>query len=532
MPTDRLPTFDTSMRYDVVVIGAGLGGLTTAAILSRLGRRVLVIERHHTAGGSATAFRRPGYVFDVGVHYIGDCGPGGSVARLLREAGVEQRFLPMDEDGYDTLCFPDGMRFAYPKGLARFEARLLETFPAEARGVRRWCAFLRQVWRLMNAGDRPWTRLLAPVRSRLAVHHLDSTLADVLDTCTANPRLRAVLCGPHLDHAVAPSRVAAVAHAGVVNHYLWAGAFYPEGGGQVISDRLVDVVESNGGHVLLQARADRILVEGGAAAGVVFCHTHRGECTVRAPVIVSNADLKLTYQRLLPAESVPAALCETIDSYEMAAGIAALYLGVTREALGPDSARNTNYWVFPSDDVEQDYAALRDGRFAAQPTVYLTLASTKDPAQKIAPDGVVNLQALALAPSAPEAWGASTPGGGYDRFAPAYLARKQELADRLLKAAEVVFPGIRAGIVYQEMATPLTHARFTSATDGSPYGIAATPAQFGASRPGTTTHVPGLLLAGANTRSAHGVLGALQSGQRAAREAERCLRRRRGRVFS
>jgi all-trans-retinol 13,14-reductase len=530
MPTDCFRTFDTATRYEVAVIGAGLGGLTAAAILSRLGRRVLVIERHHAAGGSATVFRRPGYVFDVGVHYVGDCGPGGSMSLLLRDAGVEQRFLPMDEDGYDTLCFPDGMRFAYPRGFGRFEARLLEAFPTEARGIRRWCAYLRQVWRMMNAGDRPLAQLLALPRSRLAVRHIDSTLADVLDTCTASPRLRAVLCGPHLAHAVAPSRVAAVAHAGVVNHYLSAGAFYPEGGGQVMSDRLVDVIEANGGRVLLQARAERILVEDGAAAGVVFLLAHRGECTVRAPVVVSSADLKLTYQRLLPPDAVPAALRATVDGYEMAAGIAALYLGVRREALGPAGARNTNYWVFPSDDVEQDYAALRAGRFAAQPTVYLTLASAKDPAQKIAPDGVVNLQALALAPSAPETWGASTPGGGYDRAAPAYLAKKQDLADRLLKGAEVVFPGIRAGIVFQEMATPLTHRRFTSATGGSPYGLAATPAQFDGSRPGTTTHLSGLLLAGVNTRSAHGVAGALKSGQRAAREADRCLRRRRGRV--
>lgn len=532
MPTDRSRTFDASTRYEAVVIGAGLGGLATAAILSRRGRRVLVIEQHHTAGGSATVFRRPGYVFDVGVHYVGDCGPGGSVEVLLREAGVEQRFLPMDEDGYDTLCFPDGMRFAYPRGLARFETRLLATFPAEARGVRRWCAFLRQVRRLMDAGDRPWRQLLAPLQSPFAVRHLHSTLDGVLETCTGNARLRAVLCGPHLDHAVAPSRVAAVAHAGVINHYLSAGAFYPEGGGQVTSDRLVDVIEANGGRVLLNARADRILVEGGAAAGVMFSHAHRGECTVRAPVVVSDADLKLTYQRLLPADTVPAPLRATVDGYEMAPGIAALYLGVTRQALGPGCSRNTNYWVFPSDDVEQDYAALRDGRFAAQPTVYLTLSSAKDPAQNVAPDGVVNLQALALAPSTPEAWGASTPDGGCDRFAPAYRARKKQLADRLLKGAEVVFPGIRAGIVYQEMATPLTHARLTSATGGSAYGIAATPAQFNRSRPGTTTHVPGLLLAGASTRSAHGVLGALKSGHRAAQEAERCLRRLRDQVSS
>ena len=525
MRTDRFRSFDPSVQYDAVVIGAGLGGLTTAAILSKQGRKVLVLDQHYVAGGNATDFKRKGgYAFDVGVHYIGDCGPGGAIPRVLEAAGVEQKFLPMDPDGFDTLVFADGMRFSYPKGIDAFEARLLETFPKEEQGVRRWTKFLRQVWRLMQADNQPLPMLAALPRSLYAVKHLNSTLEQVLDECTTDPRLRAVMCGPHMDHAVAPSRVSALLHAGLLMHYIADGAFYPEGGGQAMSDKLVAAVEAGGGKVLLLSKVERILVEDGRAAGVVFSNKHLGSVTVKAPIVVSNADLKRTFQRLLPDQAVPGKVKERVEKYEMAPGIAVLYLGVKREALGPEAEVNTNYWIFPNDDVEQDYQALREGRFVAQPSIYVTIATNKDPGQKVAPDGVVNLQIMALAPSDPKAWGVEGVDGSYSKH-PAYREKKAELQERLLRRAREVFPGIGAGVVYAEVATPLTHGRYTGSTNGTPYGIAATPAQFNAKRPGSTTHLPGLLLAGASTRTAHGVVGAMLSGREAARAAGKQLAR-------
>jgi phytoene dehydrogenase-like protein len=304
-------------------------------------------------------------------------------------------------------------------------------------------------------------------------------------------------------------------------HYLVDGAWYPEGGGQAISDALVGVIEAAGGKVLLLSRAERIVVENGRAAGVVFINKHLGTVTVRAPVVVSNADLKKTFQRLLPEHAVPEPVRAKVDGYEMAPGIAVLYLGVRKEALGEAGKLNTNYWVFPSYDMEQDYAALARGQFVEQPSIFIALSSNKDRSQRMAPEGVMNLQVMALAPSTPETWGLSAE-EGY-RKNPAYLAKKDALRDQLLQRAEAVFPGISKAVVYEELATPLTHARYTMSTGGTPYGIAATTGQFDAKRPGAVTHLPGLLLAGASTRNAHGVLGAVMSGREAAKAAMKVL---------
>lgn len=118
--------------YDAVVVGAGLGGLSTAAFLSTNGRRTLVLEQNQVVGGSSQVFRRQGnkYEFDVGVHYIGDCAPGGTVDRLMRGLGLQDRieFAELDPDGFSTITLPT-VSFRVPRGWQAYEDRLVETFP-------------------------------------------------------------------------------------------------------------------------------------------------------------------------------------------------------------------------------------------------------------------------------------------------------------------------------------------------------------------------------------------------------------------
>jgi len=149
---DRLHGLDRD-TFDVIVGGAGTGGLTAAALLARRGRSVLVLERQSVAWGNATVFERPGYQFDVGLHYLGDCGPDGSIPRILRAAGVDDVvFREMDPDGFDTLVFPE-FTFRVPKGIQAFRARLIDRFPGEAPGIDRYLGMLESAWSLTKLGD-------------------------------------------------------------------------------------------------------------------------------------------------------------------------------------------------------------------------------------------------------------------------------------------------------------------------------------------------------------------------------------------
>ena len=99
---------------------------------------------------------------------------------------------------------------------------------------------------------------------------------------------------------------------------------------------------------------------------------------------------------------------------------------------------------------------------------------------------------------------------------------KQRIEDELVSRLERQFPGTAARICYRESATPLSHSRFTRASDGSGYGLAATPDQFLDKRPGYRGPIDGLYLCGASTRAGHGIAGAMMSGLKA---AQRILRR-------
>jgi phytoene dehydrogenase-like protein len=198
----------------------------------------------------------------------------------------------------------------------------------------------------------------------------------------------------------------------------------------------------------------------------------------------------------------------------MAPALGVVYLGVRREALGART-QATNHWIYPNYDLEKEYAAAEEGRFSDEPFGFVSLASLKDPDNaKIAPPGIVNLQVMGLAPSQAESWGVAA-GEDYQQSA-RYEELKARYAARLMRTAERVFPSLSQHVVFQEVATPLTHTRYTSSTGGTSYGIAATPDQFLLSRPAARTELPGLLLCGASTRSGHGIMGAMASGLMAA----------------
>ncbi len=506
--------------WDAIIIGSGLGGLVCGAYLAAAGKRTLVLEAHYVAGGNSQVFRRDvrgrQYEFDVGVHYIGECGPDGMITGILGGVGLAERivFRPLDPDGFSTLVFPD-FRFRVPTGWDRYQARLIETFPDEREAIGNVIRTMRQVagdLRRMNAGEFGLAQLgqEAPVFAQWGLR----PIPDLFRHFGLSERASAVLLGEQGDYAVRPSKTPVAMQAGLTDHYM-RGAFYPEGGGQVIAGRLVEAIRAYGGEVRTRAPVARVRVENGRAVGVVLEKT--GE-EIDAPVVISNADLKRTVLQLVGPEHFAPATVERVRAFRMSIPLFGLYLGLDID-LAAQGIPNTNYFMYSTYDLEGLYAQIEAGEMPKDDFAFLTFATLKDPTTaQLAPRGHTNLQVMTVVPREYSTWGVETgpaEGGRYHRD-PDYRHRKAEVAERLVHAAERVLPGIREHIDWQEAATPVTQERFTRSTGGTSYGIEMATDQIGPFRMGPRTDIEGLYLCGASTPSGHGIGGAMRSGVAAA----------------
>jgi len=512
-------------QWDVVVIGSGLGGLSAAAYLSAVGKRVLVLESHYVAGGNSQVFRRNPhgheYEFDVGIHYIGECGRDGMITQILNGLGLAERvvFRPLDPDGYSTLVFPD-LTFRVPCGWDNYRKRLFETFPDEVEPLGKLLDVMQQVAR--DAGRMQRNEFAMEDLATEAPTFLAQGLRPVTEVFAEHgisERASAVLLGEQGCYAVRPSQTPLVAQAGLTDHFL-RGAYYPEGGGQVIAGRLIESIRARGGEVRTRAPVKRVRIEKGRVTGVTARGKGRREIEIDAPVVISNADMKRTFFELVGPEHFAQDTCERIRDMRMAVPLFVAYVGIDVD-WAAQGMPNTNYFIWGTTDIEGVYDELEAGKLSTHAMCYVTTASLKDPSSRhIAPEGYTNMQIMTLAPREYDVWHVDkgpADGGRYHRD-PEYRRRKADVLDWLIDTADSVLPGLKEHIDWKEAATPVSQERFTQSTGGTSYGAELAIDQSGPFRIGPRTEVEGLCLCGASTPSGPGIAGVLRGGVVAAEE--------------
>ncbi|KPK52925.1 MAG: FAD-dependent oxidoreductase [Myxococcales bacterium SG8_38_1] len=497
-------------EWDAIVIGSGIGGLTTAASLAKLAnKRVLVLERHYTAGGFTHTFRRPGYEWDVGIHYIGEVAHPKAMGRRMFDFLTDGK-LEWEDMGevYDRIYLGDNA-YDLVKGYENFRAQIHEYFPQDEAAIDQYLEKVvatvkkAQMFFAEKAVPPFVSTLFGGMMRRPTLKEATRTTREVLEEITQNQELIGVLTGQFGDYGLVPAKGSFFIHAMVVAHY-FRGASYPIGGASRIAASIIPTIEAAGGEVVTNADVQEILVHDGRAVGVKLADGHE----LRAPLVISNAGVINTFEKLLPA-AVANETGYAAKARKIGASIAhlSLYVGLqgTTEELGLEK---TNHWVYRDHDHEKNFEAFEKDINAPLPVVYLSFPSAKDPDFNRRYPGKSTIEAITLGPATPFKQWENT---SWKKRGAAYDELKASLSERLLDTLYKHAPGARGKVEIAELSTPLTTTNFAAHPDGAIYGLAHSPERYQQRWLRPRTPIKGLYLTGADVVSA-GLMGAMMGG--------------------
>lgn len=505
--------------WDAIVIGSGMGGMTTAAILAKLGKRVLVLEQHYVPGGFTHMFKRKSWVWDVGVHAVGEVTTRSMPGRVL--AALSDGDLKWASLGpvYDEFYYPDDFRIDFPDSPQQFRANLVEAFPQQVGAIDGYLDLVRRVSGSMRGYY--FARVL-PQWSAFAADRLLASKAETwfrrrtapeLAKLTDDPKLRSLFAAQWGYYGSTPSRSSFAIQALVVKHFLHGG-YYPIGGAKEIARTLLRTVANAGGWTRIRADVEEILVEKGRAVGV---RMRDGE-EIRAPRVISAAGIASTVTRLLPESERRQAWAQSVASLRPAPAHVCLYLGFEGDIrqAGATAANKWFYNTFSTEAAAWEIDKRDDKGFPQAPCLYCSFPSLKDPLHDPGPQQLHTGEVVTFVPwESFERWLGSRwykRGADYDDF-------KSELQESLLEQFLAKMPALRPHLRYVEMSTPLSTDNFTRPMAGSIYGIEPTPERFENRWLRPKAPIGNLYFSGSEVASV-GVIGAMMGGLLAAMAVE------------
>jgi len=501
------------MDYDAIVIGAGVAGLTSALILSREGKKVLLLDTQPIPGGYATIFKRKGFTFESSVHCVDSLSTDCDIREFLddNEVGDKVDFIELKD--FSRMIYPEH-DFITDFKRDNFVKFLKDKFPHESTGIDRLFRTLDKFYGQYDGfaySDFPplWLKyILMPFVYPLIIKVSMKTVKEFIGKYIKDEKLFAVITDIWRFTGTPPSRLSALYFFLVFRGYYYSSTAYVRGGMARLFEVMVGQIRKNGSESRFNTKVVKIITDkNNHVRGVV---TDKGE-EFHAKVVISNANAIDTLTRMLDNEIAKEEYRKKLSSLEKSISAFQIYLGLkvpTRD-LGMD---HYLYSVNMTYDHEENFRYSLEGDYE-KCSLELTDHSQIDPG--LVPPGKGSLLIMTL--DSYSNWDGLSE-EEYDR-------KKQKMADILISRVERYLPGLSENIEVMEVATPKTMQRFTSSSEGAIYGFAQTVGQAGINRLEQETRIKGLYLAGAWTRPGGGIHACFMSGINAAELASGHLRR-------
>ncbi|XP_063613481.1 all-trans-retinol 13,14-reductase-like [Penaeus indicus] len=489
---DKVPA-----NLDAIVVGSGIGGMSTAAIMAKAGKRVLVLEQHD---------------------------------QIFFLTFKPKHFLFSPDETYDEVIFaePEKPVRKYPvrSGKGNWASDLKKRFPLEEANIDKFFALLEEI-REGNSKS-----ILVKVLPLWLVWFLNTTgllsyITDFYDwnakSCrevvygiTENQELRDIFCYCFGDFGTPPSKAGFPMQTLLHTHFQ-KGAAYPIGGASEIAFHIIPVIEAAGGRVLVRAEVTQILLgHKGAVCGV---QVKKGKeiYNIQAPVVISAAGLYNTYERLLPLDIASSSrIWPVLQDLEHGPGAMSVFVGLDCSAEELDIIHKKNAWVFTGNDIDKltlNYLNLtrEEALDVDIPLLFISFPSTKDPEWDKKYKGKTTMAIVTLMPYH---WLEQWKDERVMKRGDDYEGIKKIFGHKAVEQACQLFPSIRDHIDYVNIGTPLSNQHYLGAPRGEIYGLDHTRERFSAwanavLRP--KTDIPGLFISGQDICSC-GFSGALWGG--------------------
>ena len=457
-----------------VIIGSGIGGLVTGALLAKEGYQVTVLEKNAIIGGGLQTFKRYGVSFPTGMHIFGGFQEGGNLRKIFEYLGVMDEFSlrPMDKDASDVVTIMNGEMYRLPKGKERYIAYLSEQFPAEKEQIK---AYINRLFELSEEEDLFYLR----ETNGNPFSHSDDFLSSVnqlRDQYLPDPQLKALLDYLNPLFGGDPQTTPAYIHA-LLNTLHINGTYQFVGESQQMAEALAKVIENAGGRVIANEEVVKIEVENHQVSGV---YTKNGHC-YQAESYISDVH--------------PDVLLRIIDPQAFSTAFK------TRIQSVPETISSFKVFI-----------KFKDRTFPYQNHSHFCLSDTNDWPQNLmfVTPPVENQNEFAktmviITPmefSMVKPWENTRTGHRGE----AYEQWKQKMTDKMLDVMEQLYPDFREKVEFALASSPLTIRDYYGNKEGSNYGFRKDSNNPMLSQMSVSTKVKNLFLTGQNV-NIHGLCG-------------------------
>eukprot|EP00743_Colponemidia_sp_Colp-15_P003770 GILK01004067.1.p1 GENE.GILK01004067.1~~GILK01004067.1.p1 ORF type:complete len:627 (-),score=65.92 GILK01004067.1:98-1945(-) len=516
---DRFEESKVPESLDVVVIGSGMSGLACAAVLSRLGYRVLVLEQHTIVGGGTHTFELgSGYQFDSGLHYA------VPYCEQLLQAVCGKAKAPVIFDKMGETDGPNGSLSTFDKVimgddptpfLIRHHEKHLEDiyrmFPQEKAAIDEFMSVTDTVlkgfplWALTKFFSLPMQKKISELFLSKFLKYTGQTAEEVLTRLTPNKKLASLLCSLWIDTGSPPDRTTFMLNACVFRGLPHEGGAYPRGGSAEMSRALIPVIEAAGGRVLVRASVSQILMDadGKQAIGVRLANGME----IRSSLVVSSCGYHNTFGQLVDRATTERYQIPRQLPIANSAGFVMCNIGIEGRAedLGITCA---NVWYHPGPGEGDEFDLFAGCQQFWQdplgsdrhPPLMITFPSMKDRAWVEQHPTKHTCQLLVMAE---HEWFQKWANQQSGKRGEEYEAVKEQWKQKCLKVLFAWYPKVESAIRYIDVSTPLSIEYYLREPSGGAVGLDHCPRRFVdwevVKHLNMKTPIPGLYITGQDT---------------------------------